>query len=157
MQDPKQCIVCQRSEVKPCIALLPVFGDGVGGSCGRLLWRAGGRMGCPSGAGSCVRSLYVSFRRSRCGFCGYVEAGGGSSYKETPLPLQPLPTLPIPSLFRKKRKENPSLNTVERTEKGRRRGEEGRKRWGAGGGTEGKVAGRRCRGDGESEVRTEEY
>lgn len=103
MQDPKQYIVCQRSEVKPCIALLPVFGDGVreaaGACCGG---RAGGRMGFPSGAGSCVRSPYVSFRRSRCGFCGYVEAGGGSSYKETPLPLQPLPTLPIPSLFKKK-------------------------------------------------------
>lgn len=112
-------------------SLTCVWGRGEG-SCGRLLWRAVGRMGCPSGAGSCVRSPYVSFRRSRCGFCGYVEAGGGSSYKETPLPLQPLPTLAIPSLFIKKKK-NPSLNTVERTGKGRRGEEEGRKRWGAGG------------------------
>lgn len=34
MHDPKQYIVCQRSEVKPCIALLPVFGDGVGEAAG---------------------------------------------------------------------------------------------------------------------------
>lgn len=59
------------------------------------IWGWCGNCGCPSGAGSCGHSPYVSVRRSHCGFCGYVEAGGGSAFKEPPLPHQPLPPLRI--------------------------------------------------------------
>lgn len=128
------CVKGQRSShvLLPANTELSYLCLGTGGRWGEL-WApvvAVGRTGCPSGAGSCVRSPYFSSRRSRCGFCGYVEAGGGSSYKEPTLPLQPLPTLPIPSLFEKK---NPSLNTEERTGEGRKGGD-------GGGGEEGMVA-----------------